>query len=95
MKLKGFKIALSILSVIILISFFSGLVYVLSIDYIDLDKKSIDSLGKSIQVLGNDLTPLEYNGQYGNAVKIGELPDYVPKAFVAIEDKRFYKHKRR
>ncbi|HHW89792.1 MAG TPA: hypothetical protein GX745_02670, partial [Clostridiales bacterium] len=64
-----------------------------SIDYIDLDKKSIDSLGKSIQVLGNDLTPLEYNGQYGNAVKISELPDYVPKAFVAIEDKRFYKHK--
>jgi penicillin-binding protein 1A len=28
----------------------------------------------------------------GAAVPISELPDYVPKAFVAIEDRRFYSH---
>src|SRR6516165_6286707 len=28
----------------------------------------------------------------GAAVPIGELPDYVPDAFIAIEDRRFYSH---
>ncbi|HEY8443447.1 MAG TPA: transglycosylase domain-containing protein, partial [Clostridia bacterium] len=94
MKLKKIlKTIASILGVVFFIVFLSAFIYVLSIDYIDLDRKTIDSLGKSIIVLSNDLTSLEYNGQYGNAVKLSELPDYVPKAFIAIEDKRFYKHK--
>ena len=29
---------------------------------------------------------------YGHAVKIDELPPYVPQAFLAIEDQRFYEH---
>lgn len=94
MKLKKcLKTIASILGVLIFISFLIALIYVLSIDYIDLDKKTIDNLGKSIQVLSEDFSSLEYNGQYGNVVKLSELPDYVPKAFIAIEDKRFYKHK--
>jgi penicillin-binding protein 1A len=30
---------------------------------------------------------------YGRAVKLAELPPYVPQAFLAIEDKRFYTHR--
>lgn len=94
MKLKkSLKLATLILSVILIISFLSATIYVLSLDYIDLDKKTIDNLGKSIQVLSDDNVSLEYNGQYGNNIKLNELPEYVPKAFIAIEDKRFYKHK--
>jgi penicillin-binding protein 1A len=29
---------------------------------------------------------------YGERVRLSELPDYVPKAFLAIEDQRFYEH---
>jgi penicillin-binding protein 1A len=28
--------------------------------------------------------------QYAPPVDLDELPDYVPKAFIAIEDRRFY-----
>jgi penicillin-binding protein 1A len=30
--------------------------------------------------------------QYGERVELGKLPDYVPKAFLAAEDRRFYHH---
>ena len=30
--------------------------------------------------------------KYGDRVSLEQLPDYVPKAFLAAEDKRFYKH---
>lgn len=30
--------------------------------------------------------------QYGEPVRLEQLPDYVPKAFLAAEDRRFYKH---
>ncbi len=30
--------------------------------------------------------------QYGENVRLAQLPDYVPKAFLAAEDRRFYQH---
>jgi penicillin-binding protein 1A len=30
--------------------------------------------------------------KYGNAVKLNQLPAYVPRAFLAAEDRRFYQH---
>ena len=46
------------------------------------------------------MTFLDRNGQviatrgakYGQAVTLAQLPAYVPKAFLAAEDKRFYQH---
>lgn len=29
---------------------------------------------------------------YGNRARLADLPDYVPQAFLAIEDRRFYEH---
>ncbi|WP_218274737.1 transglycosylase domain-containing protein, partial [Pseudomonas sp. MPR-R2A6] len=43
----------------------------------------LDRSGALITVRGSQFAP---------PVKIDELPEYVPAAFVAIEDRRFYHH---
>ena len=48
----------------------------------------------SVLILGANGATLATRGDMGGAaVPIGELPDYVPNAFVAIEDRRFYSHR--
>jgi penicillin-binding protein 1A len=48
----------------------------------------------SVLILGDNGTTLATRGDMGGAaVPIGELPDYVPNAFIAIEDRRFYSHR--
>jgi penicillin-binding protein 1A len=47
----------------------------------------------SVLILGLNGVTLATRGDMGGAeVPLRELPDYVPKAFVAIEDRRFYSH---
>ena len=47
----------------------------------------------SIQIVDVDGRPLATRGDNGGAVlPLKELPSYVPKAFIAIEDRRFYEH---
>ena len=47
----------------------------------------------TVTILGDDGSRLATRGDMGGvAVPIGELPAYLPKAFVAIEDQRFYSH---
>jgi len=47
----------------------------------------------SVLILGANGATLATRGDMGGAeVPLKELPDYVPKAFVAIEDRRFYSH---
>ena len=46
-----------------------------------------------IMVLADDGSELAEQGTFfGDAVNIKELPDYVPNAIIAIEDRRFYSH---
>ena len=48
----------------------------------------------SVLILGDNGATLATRGDMGGAaVPIGELPDYAPNAFVAIEDRRFYSHR--
>jgi penicillin-binding protein 1A len=48
----------------------------------------------SVLILGVNGATLATRGDMGGAaVAIGELPDYVPDAFIAIEDRRFYSHR--
>src|SRR5215469_5032494 len=48
----------------------------------------------SVLILGDHGATLATRGDMGGAaVPIGELPDYVPNAFIAIEDRRFYSHR--
>jgi penicillin-binding protein 1A len=47
----------------------------------------------SVLILGLNGATLATRGDMGGAeIPLRELPDYVPKAFVAIEDRRFYSH---
>ena len=47
----------------------------------------------SIQIVGTDGRVLTTRGDFGGeALSLKELPAYVPKAFLAIEDRRFYEH---
>ena len=47
----------------------------------------------SIQILDVSLHPLARRGDMaGEVLTLKEMPAYVPKAFVAIEDRRFYDH---
>jgi penicillin-binding protein 1A len=47
----------------------------------------------SVLIVGASGATLATRGDMGGAaVPLRELPDYVPKAFVAIEDRRFYSH---
>jgi penicillin-binding protein 1A len=47
----------------------------------------------SVLILGDNGATLTTRGDMGGAaVPLSELPNYVPNAFVAIEDRRFYSH---
>ncbi|MGA2565676.1 MAG: PBP1A family penicillin-binding protein [Pseudolabrys sp.] len=47
----------------------------------------------SIQIVDLDGRPLATRGDNGGAVlPLKEMPNYVPQAFIAIEDRRFYEH---
>jgi len=47
----------------------------------------------SIQIVDDDGRPLARRGDLAGApLALKELPGYVPKAFIAIEDRRFYEH---
>jgi penicillin-binding protein 1A len=47
----------------------------------------------SIEIVGIDGKPLAFRGEMGGAaVFLKDLPPYLPRAFIAIEDRRFYHH---
>jgi penicillin-binding protein 1A len=58
-----------------------------------IDQLAIPKRPPNIAVLADDGTLLANRGDTGGAaIHLSELPDYLPKAFIAIEDRRFYEH---
>jgi penicillin-binding protein 1A len=58
-----------------------------------IDQLAVPKRPPNIAILADDGTLLANRGDTGGAaVHLGELPPYLPKAFVAIEDRRFYQH---
>jgi penicillin-binding protein 1A len=58
-----------------------------------IDQLAVPKRPPNIAILAADGTLLANRGDTGGAaVRLGELPPYLPKAFVAIEDRRFYSH---
>lgn len=58
-----------------------------------IDQLAVPKRPPNVAILAADGTMLANRGETGGRnISIGELPSYVPKAFVAIEDKRFYSH---
>ena len=64
--------------------------------WMTLDKQGllkIPDRDPGIMMLANDGSILAEQGSFnGDEVRIADLPDYVPNAFIAIEDRRFYHH---
>ena len=58
-----------------------------------IDQLAIPKRPPNIAIMAQDGSLLANRGDTGGpAVHLSELPAYVPKAFVAIEDRRFYSH---
>ncbi|MFT3988763.1 transglycosylase domain-containing protein [Aestuariivirga sp.] len=64
--------------------------------WMSLDQKGllqIPDREPGVMVLADDGTQLAQQGAFfGDEVSLAELPDYVPNAVIAIEDRRFYSH---
>jgi len=58
-----------------------------------IDQLAVPKRPPNIAILASDGTLLANRGETGGrVVSIKELPPYLPRAFVAIEDRRFYQH---
>jgi penicillin-binding protein 1A len=58
-----------------------------------IDQLSVPKRPPNIAILGDDGALLANRGDTGGpALSIRDFPPYLPKAFVAIEDRRFYQH---
>ncbi len=58
-----------------------------------IDQLTVPKRPPNIAILAADGSLLANRGETGGrTVTIGEIPPYLPRAFVAIEDKRFYEH---
>jgi penicillin-binding protein 1A len=70
-----------------------GLVIWVGIHLPPIQSLEIPKRPPSVLILGANGTTLATRGDMGGAeVPLHDLPDYAPKAFVAIEDRRFYSH---
>ncbi len=58
-----------------------------------IDQLAVPKRPPNIAILADDGALLANRGDTGGAaVRLGDLPLYLPKAFIAIEDRRFYSH---
>jgi penicillin-binding protein 1A len=58
-----------------------------------IDQLAVPKRPPNIAIMGEDGTLLANRGDTGGpAIRLSELPPYLPKAFIAIEDRRFYSH---
>ncbi|HLH10974.1 MAG TPA: penicillin-binding protein 1A [Methylovirgula sp.] len=58
-----------------------------------IDQLAVPKRPPNIAILADDGSLLANRGDTGGAaIHLSELPDYLPKAFIAIEDRRFYQH---
>ena len=58
-----------------------------------IDQLAVPKRPPNIAILADDGALLANRGDTGGAaVRLSDLPPYVPKAFIAIEDRRFYQH---
>jgi penicillin-binding protein 1A len=58
---------------------------------LDLSRLDTNQTSYLYDINGNEITPL-HGDQHRVMVRLEEVPEYVQKAFIAIEDERFYQH---
>ncbi len=73
-----------------------GLACVVAFTWFSLNQKGLFQIPQrepGIMILASDGSEIAEQGTFfGDAVAMAELPDYVPNAIIAIEDRRFYSH---
>src|SRR3954452_12229799 len=71
----------------------AGVLTLATLNLPPIDTLEIPKRPPSIEIIGLDGRALATRGEmHGANVTIRELPPYLPRAFVAIEDRRFYSH---
>ena len=71
----------------------SGLVAYHAMQLPPIDQLAVPKRPPNIAIMAEDGSLLANRGDTGGAaVRLADLPAYLPKAFVAIEDRRFYSH---
>lgn len=94
------KIIIKILLVIFLIlcvlgaGIVAGIFFGLFGNEFDITKEELTSGTSNTVVLdleGNEIASLNVK-EKRKTISLGEMPEYLPKAYISIEDKRFYKH---
>ncbi len=60
----------------------------------ELDKNRLNSINSTISILGNHNETIidNVNANSSTVISVNSLPHHVKNAFIAVEDKRFYKH---
>ena len=70
-----------------------GLVAYYAYDLPDLAQIAAVDRAPSVTLLAKDGSVLANFGElYGEAIQVGDLPPHMPRAVVAVEDRRFYRH---
>lgn len=89
---KFFRIALYVVSVVIIISL-TAFIYFLAITAdVKLDENKLINLNKTVSYYSRDGELLSEETENKSVTDIKHIPDYVKNAFIAVEDKRFYSH---
>jgi penicillin-binding protein 1A len=71
----------------------AGLIGYFALKLPPIDQLAIPKRPPNVAILASDGSLLANRGETGgSAVPFGELPPHLPRAFVAIEDRRFYEH---
>ena len=99
MKKRFLKIFSIVLASVVLISVTAGVIGVSvwkkSDDYVKFDRNRLNEVYTSLTILDNDGAKIAepmYLYEY-KQIPLDALHDYTYKAFVAVEDKRFFSHK--
>ncbi len=71
----------------------TGIIVFYAVQLPPIDQLAIPKRPPNIAILAEDGSLLANRGDTGGAaIHLSELPPYLPKAFIAIEDRRFYEH---
>jgi len=71
----------------------AGLVYYYAMQMPAMDTWKVPDVPPNIRIVAADGQLMSNRGRRGGAaVSLSDLPEYVPQAFIAIEDRRFYQH---
>lgn len=92
-KKKTLKIVLLVFCLIIASSFLTfGITFTVLYNKYDLDVNALTKLNNGVKVYSASMAETTLYNTDRSIIEIETLPEYVKKAFVDIEDKRFYKH---